>query len=92
MSSVAVSGATIDQAPEPRWPGPVILSTPVLANTTPAPVASRASNEGYPKVPEDFTIKEKAPSGALVGAFSVITNLFADLRLKLYREHCMRRQ
>ena len=62
MSSVAVSGATIDQAPEPRWPGPVILSTPVLANTTPAPVASRASNDGYPKVPEDFTIKEKAPT------------------------------
>ena len=62
MSSVAVSGATIDQAPEPRWPGPVILSTPVLANTTPAPVASRASNEGYPKVPKDFTITEKAPT------------------------------
>ena len=24
------------------------------------PLASRASNEGYPKVPEDFTIMEKA--------------------------------
>ena len=28
-------------------------------------VGLRASNEGYPKVPEDFTITEKAPTRAL---------------------------
>ena len=27
-------------------------------------VTSRASNEGYPKVPKDFTITEKAPTRA----------------------------
>ena len=27
-------------------------------------VASRASNEGYPKVPKEFTITEKAPTRA----------------------------
>ena len=31
---------------------------------------ARASNEGYPKVPEDFTITEKASRGSQ--AFSVI--------------------
>ena len=28
------------------------------------PAQTRASNEGYPKVPEDFTITEKAPTTA----------------------------
>ena len=41
---------------------------------------NRASNEGYPKVREDFTITEKA----LVGAISLITNLCVDLFFKLY--------
>ena len=40
-------------------------------------LCNRASNEGYLKVPEDFTITEKAPT--LRGAFSVITNLWMDL-------------
>ena len=40
-------------------------------------LGTRAYNEGYPKVCEDFTITEKAPT--LRGAFSVITNLWMDL-------------
>ena len=33
---------------------------------------------------EDFTIKEKAPTSSSIRAFSVITKLRVDLRLKLY--------
>ena len=40
----------------------------------------RASNEGYTKVREDFTITEKVPTRA----FSEITNLHVDLCFKLY--------
>ena len=32
------------------------------ANVAEAAVLRRAWNEGYPKVPEDFTITEKAPT------------------------------
>ena len=35
-------------------------------------VYCRASNKGYAKVHEKFTMTEKAPTRALVGAFSVI--------------------
>ena len=61
------------------------------------PVSSKALNEGYLKVPEDFTIIEMAPTRryvkvvvaafnqekALLGTFSVISNLQMDLRFKL---------
>ena len=40
--------------------------TTVTGHWPPAPpsviLPTRASNEGYPKVPEDFTITEKAPT------------------------------
>ena len=32
------------------------------SRNVPSCVDSRASNEGYPKVPEDFTIMEEAPT------------------------------
>ena len=41
--------------------------------TEPVCICTRAWNEGYPKVPEDFTITEKANTRnlkALVGAFN----------------------
>ena len=43
------------------WSG---YKSPFTLHPLPASQGSttRASNEGYPKVPEDFTIMEKAPS------------------------------
>ena len=41
-------------------------------NTNMSGVSARASNEGYPKAPEGFTITEKAPTRVIVRAFSVI--------------------
>ena len=50
--------------------------------TEPVCICTRAWNEGYPKVPEDFTITKKAPTRnlkALVGAFNqkVIVGAFS---------------
>ena len=61
----------------------------------------RAWNEGYAKVPDDFTITLKAPTSTtsthlrhylLLGHFSVITNLRVDLRFKLYWGYCWEQQ
>ena len=68
--------------------GPRRIFTPVpvderwgRACTDADTVSTRASNEGYPMVPEDFTITEKAPPGAfswlkvLINAFTFKTLL-----------------
>ena len=57
-------GAWVGADAAPGWGDLVTL----VSTYTPA------SNEGYPKVPKDFIITEKAPTRAPVRAFSVIMN------------------
>ena len=55
------------EAEEHRRPPAQLHPGPAQSGHNNVRVTTRASNEGYPKVPEDFTITEKAPTRALSG-------------------------
>ena len=56
----------LSSQPRPHQSGPGLRPSQQPRHTPPThQVTSRASNEGYPKVPEDFRITEKAPTRAL---------------------------